>query len=127
MCFSLIQNRKYLKKKKKDFHEFKIFENSKTTDGTRNLLDVKGFATNKPTPGFISIDFNLCKYDNEYPESIVFHEFVHTLHESGFSEQQKKKLTSLYDQYKVKTNKYNINSYEFSTENEFFAEIAQIY
>jgi len=111
----------------RDFHEFKIFENSKTTDGTRNLLDVKGFATNKPIPGFISIDFNFCKYDNEYPESIVFHEFAHTLHESGFSQQQKKRLTSLYDQYNVKTNKYNINSYAFSSENEFFAEMAQIY
>ena len=61
------------------FSEFDAFKGMKTVDGTRLLLDVAGFATNPPYPGFMSTSFSGCStaYTSE---SIVVHEFLHTIH-----------------------------------------------
>lgn len=109
----------------KEFTELQPLSNINSHDG-RTMFDIKAFGTNKPLPGFIHIEFNYCK--TEYiDESVVFHEFMHTIHQSGFTQEQKNILTSLYNKYKVPTSKYNINSYAFSTENEFFAVMAQVF
>jgi hypothetical protein len=108
-----------------EFSEFDRFENGQTIDG-RSIIDLTAFATNPPIPGFISI-----KYDNCFciylTEDIIVHEFLHTIHISGFDSKLKEDLSNLYNQYKVSNNDYSITSYAFSNDSELFAEMGQVY
>lgn len=110
----------------RDFTEFNLFTNTQTTDKTRNLLDVKGFATNKPIPGYLYIGFNDCINENN-DDDIVFHEFMHTIHKSGLDKIMGTELDYIFNKYKITNNIYNINSYGFQDVFEFFAEMAQVY
>ena len=109
----------------RDFEDFKKLENEVTSDG-RTKLDLMGFGPYKPTPGFLSSDFEAC--DHSYnEEDIPFYEFSHLVQFSGMSTQMKERVVSLYQQYKVENDNYNIDSYAFSSEYEFFAELSQVF
>lgn len=109
----------------RDFDEFQSLRDLKTIEGTRNILDIPAFSTNKPLPGYISNIFNVC--NNSTNEDIVFHEFMHVIESDGMSQNQKDVLNELYKKYNVPSNNYNINSYAFVSVHEFFAEMAQVY
>lgn len=108
------------------FSEYDVFKNANTSMDDRLISDLPAFGTNAPYPGFLSVDFSNCSTLSKY-ESITFHEFMHTVEISGMTQQQKSRLILLYNKYNVRTPKYNIDSYAFSTVHEFFAEMAQIY
>ena len=115
-----------ISKSARDFPEFMSrFGGSATGDG-RTLLDLMGFGTNKPIPGYLSSDFEGCDHPY-YEEDIPFHEFAHTIHIDGFTDQMKARIQELYDKYKVASPHYNINSYAFANSMEFFAEMSQVF
>lgn len=93
-----------------------------TPDG-RERLDIVGFGTSKPAPGFLSSDFEGCSLSGYADEDIVFHEFSHTVHMDGMPDEMKERVQALYEQYKVASPYYNIQSYAFSTDVEFLSQV----
>ena len=91
----------------RNFSEFDAFKNTATTDGWRTILDIDAFGTNSPYAGFISTKFLGC-HQGYFSESIVVHEFLHTIHISSFNTTLKTELKSLYDRYKVTNPFYSI-------------------
>ena len=90
------------------------------------LLDIMAFATNVWIPGFISTDFEGCAHPY-FEDDVPVHEFMHTVHLDGFSDDMKARVNFLYNKYKVPNPNYNIDSYAFVDDREFFAEMGQIF
>ena len=110
-----------------DFLELQSLKNEKTAEGVRNILDIFAFGPSIPIPGFISNIFNKCADRIYLDDNIVFHEFMHSIHFYGFSQEQKNVLKELYNKYNVISDNYNIKLYAFVNVYEFFAEMAQTY
>jgi hypothetical protein len=96
-------------------------KNIKTVENSRNILDVDGYGPNKPLPGYLSIKYNLCP---EINEDIIVHEFLHVIHQIGFTNELKTEILNLYQKY-AKLN--NVKDYGFIDQYEFFAEFGQIF
>ena len=109
----------------KSARDFQEFSAGVTADG-RQVLDLLAFGTSKPTPGFFSSDFEGCTHPY-FESDIPFHEFSHTLHTDGMPDDMKAQIRVMYNKYKVPSPNYIINSYAFSTELEFFAEMSQVF
>lgn len=110
----------------REFEEFKVFEDIKSTEGFRNLIDIQAFSNNGIYPGYLKNLFSGCNSDYQH-EDIIFHEIIHSIHLSGMTFKQREDIKKLYDKYKIPNSKYNINSYAFLNEMEFFAEMMQVY
>jgi len=109
-----------------DFKEFDWLKDVRSTDGNRNIMDLTAFATNLPTPGYISSKYNNC-YCGYLDEDIIVHEFLHTIQLSGFDNLIQEEFMKLYNEYKVINNDYSITSYAFLNDRELFSELGQVY
>ncbi len=111
-------------KSARDFAQFAPLAQTSTTEGKRQILDIDAFASSPSFPGFASSNLVTCPHGNE---EVFFHEFCHDIKRLGLSPAQKIKLTSIFNTYNVKNSIYDINTYAFLNEDEFFAEMCQVY
>jgi hypothetical protein len=111
-------------KSARDFTQFAPLANTSTTEGKRQILDINAFASSPSLPGFASSDLVTCPHANE---EVFFHEFCHEIHRLGLTSSQKIRMTSIFNTYNVKNSIYDINTYAFLNEEEFFAEMCQVY
>lgn len=110
----------------KSAREFTEFTWRFTEPWQQYLLDIMAFATNVWIPGFVSSDFEGCAHPY-YEDDVPVHEFMHTVHLDGLSDAMKARINFLYNQYNVPNPNYNIDSYAFVDDREFFAEMGQIF
>jgi hypothetical protein len=109
-----------------DFLELQSLKDRKSSEGTRDILDVSAFCAHKPIPGFISNIYNKCIHTHS-DENVVFHEFIHAIHYYGTTQEQNNMLKILYNKYNVNSDNYDIKSYAFVDVYEFFATMSQVY
>ena len=105
---------------------FKEIEPGATSDG-RSFFDLEGFGPRKPMPGFLSSDFEGC--DHPYPAEVIpLYELTHAIKTDGMDEELQKKLTAIYEKYKANSSSdYEVDSYAFTSETEFFSEMTQVF
>jgi len=110
----------------KDFTEFLHFHDVKTSEGSRNLIDISAWGPLQPSPGFIKNTYSTCI--NQIDENIIVHEALHAIHLYGFDSNKQNRIIELYKKYNNPNNNYNTSGvYGFVTEFEFFSIMTSVY